>query len=47
MTGADTIQEVIRGALGCYDALLALTKLYNARLILRREDGTEREVILP
>jgi hypothetical protein len=47
MTDADTIQEVIRVALGCYDELLALTKLYNARLILRREDGTEREVPLP
>jgi hypothetical protein len=47
LTGADSLQEVIRMALGLYDALLALVKLYNARLILRREDGTEREVTLP
>ena len=43
---ADSLTEVIRRALTIYDVLLATTREEGGKVILRRQDGSEREVII-
>jgi hypothetical protein len=47
LTEADTITEVVRRALAVYDLLMTAVKGRKERVILRSEDGTEREVLIP
>jgi hypothetical protein len=47
LTEADTTTEVIRRALSVYEALLGATGLtMRGRLVLKMEDGTERDLLL-
>jgi hypothetical protein len=47
LTEADTVTEVVRRALELYDVLMTATKERKMRLILRDENGTEHEILLP
>ncbi len=46
LSEADSITEVIRRALTLYDVLVATTREEGAKVILRRPDGTEREIVI-
>jgi len=46
-TSADSLTEVIRNALAVYDALISAARQSGDRVIIRKPDGTERELVLP
>ncbi|MDC3955182.1 hypothetical protein [Polyangium jinanense] len=46
MSEADSLTEVIRRALTLYDALLTTAREDKGKLLVRYEDGSERELML-
>ncbi|MDI1442601.1 hypothetical protein [Polyangium sp. 6x1] len=46
LSEADSLTEVIRRALTLYDALLVTAREDRGKLVVRYEDGSERELML-
>lgn len=47
LSEADSLTEVVRRALAVYDVLLVAVRDRKERVVLRSEDGKERELVIP
>jgi len=47
LSEADSLTEVVRRALAVYDVLLVAVRDRKEKVVLRSEDGKERELVIP
>ncbi len=45
-TQADSLTEVIRRAIECYEVIVIATRVNRGKIIIRKQDGSEEKLVI-